>query len=86
MSLNFHNSNELLDFVEKWVGFSGPGYDYDARGLLFLLQACLKNMHRFFIDGDFEDLEGIFTEEDKQVLTRLLNAMQQSGNFLESER
>jgi hypothetical protein len=46
----------------------------------------LKNMHRFFIDGDFENLEGIFTEEDKQVLTRLLNAMQQSGNFLESER
>lgn len=72
--MRFETSDELLNFVENWVGFGGPGYDYDARGLLLLLRASLRNMNKHFIEGDFEDLEGFFSDEERGVLSKLLHS------------
>ncbi len=72
--MRFETSNELLNFVENWVGFGGPGYDYGARGLLLLLRASLRNMNKHFIEGDFEDTEGFFSDEERGVLSKLLHS------------
>ena len=66
------NTNDLIDFFENWISFDGDDYDYDVNGLFSVLRACIRNLEKRSIEGDFEDLNEIFQRNEIEILEKIV--------------
>lgn len=66
---------DLVQFLEDWVAFDGDGYGYDVNGLFAILRACLRNLSRRTIEGDFEELQDTFDSEEIEMLKKLVDVV-----------
>ncbi|RQP22437.1 hypothetical protein [Piscinibacter terrae] len=72
--------DQLLLFLEEWRSVNGDEFVYDANGMLALLGACLRNLSKFSLDADFEELSEMFDAEQKAMLSKLTIYASQKSN------
>ncbi len=65
--MNFEKYKDLELFLKDWCNFSGEGA-YDSVGLLYLFKAILSNLSENHVEGDFEVLKDIFSNNDKELV------------------
>jgi hypothetical protein len=66
------NTNDLIYFFENWIAFDGDDYDYDVNGLFAVIRACLRNLEKRSIEGDFEDLDEVFQKSEIEILEKIV--------------
>ena len=75
MNINQIDSYEqLATYLENWMSFQDID-SYDFNGMVGLFIACLKNMNKFAIEGDFEGLNEMLDDEEKELIKKLAEFM-----------
>jgi hypothetical protein len=66
--------DELVEYIENWMSFNDDD-SYDFNGMLGLLNACLKNINKYAIDGDYEEISESLEESEKDVINKIANSI-----------
>ncbi len=72
------NLDDLILLIENWESVGGEGYCYDINGLWAIFTACLRNLKKNGIDGDFEDLTEVIYPEEVEVLKKIMKGLEQN--------
>lgn len=72
---NLDNSSQLIEFFENWISFNGEGYDYDSVGMMYIFRACLRNIEKRFIEGDYEEMKEVFESSDLERLKKVVDLL-----------
>jgi hypothetical protein len=61
---------QLVKYLEHWTSFNDKD-TYDFIGLLGLLGACLKNINKHAIEGDFDAINDALDASEKDTIQKL---------------
>ena len=70
-NLTFHNLNELQNFLKNFTTLHRDPYQYDHGALFCILLACLDNLSKRGIEGDFQSLGDYMTRQQRLFFLRL---------------
>ena len=74
---------EVIDYIRNYRNDFGDEIPYDVNGVIHLMLAALDNLREKWVDGDFEQLREPTTHEQRQMLIRIGQFLENS--FLEDE-
>jgi hypothetical protein len=66
---------QLASYLENWMSFEDED-SYDFNGIAGLLIACLKNMNKYAIEGDFEELGEMLDDNEKELLKKFVKSVE----------
>ena len=79
MNKTFRSYEELIAFVEEWSTWLGDEHAYDLVGALGILAASLRNLAKNIDVVEAEELDGVLTQAEVDVLRRILSKVSPSG-------
>lgn len=75
---NVNDLDDLIQYLENWTTFGADPDAYDVNGMFHLLKACLRNLNRYTIDGDFDEIGDVFEDLEVSALEKLLAKIKSS--------
>ena len=62
--------DQLVKYLENWMSFD-DNESYDFNGMVGLLCSCLRNLDKYSTEGDFEELEDMLEDSEKEMIRKL---------------
>ncbi|MCU7929105.1 MAG: hypothetical protein KZQ97_22100 [Candidatus Thiodiazotropha sp. (ex Dulcina madagascariensis)] len=62
--------DQLVKYLENWMSFNDEDA-YDFNGMLGLFNACLKNINKYTIEGDFDEISDALEDSEKDIIKKL---------------
>ena len=64
------NYGELLESLENWMSWENPDA-YDIGGMMGVLDACLRNLGRYGVEGELDEVANFLEPDAVLVLLDL---------------
>jgi hypothetical protein len=67
---NLKTYDDLEEYLSEWKSFEDDN-TYDFNGIVILLSACLRNINKYALEEEINDLPQALQGEEKKLLLKI---------------